>query len=162
MDNTANRDWLTKEEAEAFIGKNSSYYLGMWKTHSNSKRKGINFAALFFAIEWMSYRKMYIEALLYFLSAAIISIAVHSILTLLGRIWFDSPILIREIFRVFAFLFGNALYRNKALRTFRKTANMSESERLDYLRSRSGTSVIGLIVCLLIQIAYIFLMIPIW
>ena len=51
----ANRNWLTKEEAEAFIGDNSSFYLGKWGSHLDSSFKGWNWAAMFFSIEWMAF-----------------------------------------------------------------------------------------------------------
>lgn len=152
MDDITNRDWLTKEEAEAFIGKNSDYYLDKWKAHSETSLKGWNWAAFFFGINWMNYRKMYIEALLYYIITAIAAAVIYTMLVLLG-IWIDSNITQTLLTVIFTGVFGNKLHRNKALRVLRKSLSSSESERMSALEAKGGVSVAGAIIGVLLRIA---------
>ena len=147
----ANRNWLTKEEAEAFIGDNSSFYLEKWGSRPDSAFKGWNWAAMFFSIEWMAYRKMYLEAILYFSVIALISIGLGFVFDVF-RMGFDGKI-IGDIFRVLTGVFGNALYRKKALRAFQKTKYMDTTERINSLRTMGGVSVIAVVVCIILEIA---------
>ncbi len=151
------RDWLTKDEAEAFVGKNNSYYLETWESHPNSTFKGWNWAAMFFGIEWMAYRKMYLEALLYYFILLLISIYLSLMFTAL-KIGFDGKI-VSDTFRVLVGLFGNALYRKKALRTLYKTKEMSDLDRIKFLRTRGDVSVIGVVFCIIVEFIYAFLFI---
>lgn len=146
------RDWLTKEEAEAFIGDNSSFYLDKWKTCSDSTRKGWNWAAMFFRIEWMAYRKMYIEAVICFLAIAFISLCIDFILAAF-RMELSGK-LIGDAFGLLIGFWGNALYRKKALRALQKTKNMDEPERIEYLKAKGGVSILGVFGCIAVEIAY--------
>ena len=151
MDEAENRNWLKKEEAEAFIGKNSPYYLEKWKTKSDSTLKGWNWAAFFFGIQWMAYRKMYTEAVLYYFITVIVGLIVGAILWIL-RIRIDDNLL-RTILQLFVGVFGNAIYRNKALRILRKARFLDEPERLIIFREKGGASTISVVVCISLQIA---------
>lgn len=114
-----NRDWLTREEAEAFIGGNSSYYLEKWGSRHNSTLKGWNWAAAIFGIEWMAYRKMYLEAFLLYAFFMVAVLVIGSMFWVL-RISFEIEILNLPL-AIFSGLFGNLMYRKKALRVLRKT-----------------------------------------
>ena len=155
MENNANRDWLTKEEAETFIGTNVYSYLEKWKTHSGSKLKGFNWAAAAFGIVWMAYRRMYAEAVLTVILFSFMGSAI-SLLFGVFDIYFNEP-LIGYFFRLLVGIFGNMLYRNKAMRVLRKTIYMDEAERLACLKAKGGTSVVGVIICIAIQIAEVVL-----
>jgi len=148
MTETKYRDWLTKDEADAFIGNNSPYYLDKWKTHSNSPRKGWNWAAVFFGIAWMAYRKMYLEAILSSILFMLISFGIEVILGAFQMSLNEQfyPV----AFQIFAGGFGNVLYRNKALRILRKTMDLNEKKRLDFLRAKGGVSIVGSVICVLI------------
>ena len=156
MEDASNRNWLTKEEAEAFVGANNPYYLEKWKAHSGSTLKGWNWAAALFGIQWMTYRKMYVEALLYYLfllfAGMIIGLAFWAF-----RIRFNGD-WIQPLFGILAGVFGNALYRKKALRTLRKFLSMDDHKRLTALQTEGGTSIAGVIVGIVIQFAIAFLL----
>ncbi|MGE3820359.1 MAG: DUF2628 domain-containing protein [Isosphaeraceae bacterium] len=55
-------------ELEAFVGRNHGHYLRKWSKHLNSKvpatGAGFNFAAFLFGVVWLTYRKMYWNALI--------------------------------------------------------------------------------------------------
>ena len=161
MTDATNRDWLTKDEAEAFIGKNSSFYLEKWKLHSESTLKGWNWAALFFSIEWMAYRKMYAEAILSFMLVLTISFGISAIFIFgigadfsftLGRI-------VGDISRLSAGIFGNYLYRKKAIRVLKSVIHENDTERLNYLKRKGGVNAVGVIFCITFEIAYALILI---
>lgn len=156
MDEVSNRDWLTKEEAEAFLGKNSSFYLNNWKSYSDSRLKGWNWAAMLVSLEWMAYRRMYLEAFLYFVITGFVSICVSLLLAGLG-IRFEGRLL-GDAFRLLIGALGNAIYRKKALRMLHKTGGMNDTQRIEFLRSKGGVSIVGVIGCIVIEIVYFLLL----
>lgn len=155
MDQVSNRDWLTKEEAEAFLGKNSSFYLDNWKSYSDSRLKGWNWAAMLVGLEWMAYRRMYLEAFLYFMLTSFISICAGLLLEGLG-IRFHGR-LIGDAFRLLMGVLGNAIYRKKALRMLHKTGAMDDTQRIEFLMSKGGVSVVGVFGCIAIEVVYFIL-----
>lgn len=151
MEPVYERDWMTQEEATAFIGDNAPFYLEKWKLHFDTTCKGWNWAAAFFGIEWMAYRKMYLEAVLFF--------AVVFFVSIVGALFL--PVVFGDLFgygfRILLGAFGNTLYRKKALRTLRRTAIENDSERLKVLSQRGGVSTISVVVVILLEVAYGFL-----
>jgi len=154
VDNTANRDWLTRDEAEAFIGKNSSFYLEKWKAHSNSTLKGWNWAAMSFGIEWMVYRKMYAEAILFFVVVSSISFGVAAIFIFGIGIPITSRRVIGNVFRITIGVLGNYLYRKKAIRVLKMVVQENDSERIHFLNQKGGVSIISVVFCIIIEVAY--------
>lgn len=156
MDEGYNRDWLNEEEAEAFIGKNASFYLDKWNSHSDSSLKGWNWAAMFFSIEWMVYRKMYAEAILYFFIISTLAVLLGLLLSVFS-INLNGTIL-RDTFRIIMGIWGNAIYRKKALRVLRKNVVLNDADRLFALKNKGGVSVASVIICSVIEIGIGFLL----
>lgn len=152
MESVDNRDWMTREEAEAFIGNNASFYLEKWKSHYDTALKGWNWAAMFFGIEWMVYRKMYWEALVFFMSGFCLSIVFSLLLPGIGGDLFGHA------FRILIGVFGNALYRKKAMRVLHKLDRLDDSRRLAELSRRGGGSPISVIVLFVLEVAYVLLL----
>jgi hypothetical protein len=155
MDNLGSRNWLTKEEATAFIGRNSEFYLDKWKSHPNTFYKGWNWAAAIFRIEWMAYRKMYLEAIIALIVVIFLGIAIDVVLSMVN-IRIPNEIT-RFAIQILIGLFGNGLYRNKAIRTLQKTSYMDTPERLSYLAMKGSVSLVGLFVFLGLNIALIII-----
>ena len=152
-----NKNWLTKDEAEAFIGKNSWFYLEKWKSHSEDTLKGWNWPAAVFGLQWMMYRKMYLEALLFYVFQIVAGVLIGMAFWTF-RVSIDGE-LIRPIFGILTGIFGNMLYRNKALRILRKTIYMDEPMRVAALQEKGGTSVVGVIVGVIVQIIIAILLV---
>lgn len=150
LEDIANRNWLTRDEAIAYIGKNSEYYLEKWGRHQKSFYKGWNWAAALFRIEWMAYRKMYVEAVLVLIAVMVLGIAIDGLLRFLN-IRLPEGLFTLAI-QVLIGFFANGLYRMKALRTLQKTRHMDAPQRLSYLSKKGGTSLVGLFVFLCMQI----------
>ncbi|WP_457640580.1 DUF2628 domain-containing protein [Persephonella sp.] len=65
---------ITKEEMEAFIGKKAEYYLNKFEKFEKGNAVSWNWAAFFFGVLWMFYRKMYLYGLIAFFLIMIINI----------------------------------------------------------------------------------------
>lgn len=147
------RDWLTRQEAAAFVGSNADFYLETWKQHADTTFKGWNWAAMFFGLEWMVYRKLYGEALaLFFLGFCISGVAGFFLPDLLGE-------LAGYGFRAVIGALGNMLYRKKALRVLRRMGSQNDAERLAELARRGGVSLGSILVMLLLELALGFLLV---
>lgn len=133
---------IKREDAIVFIGENSSFYFEKWGKHADGALKGWNWAAALFGIEWMAYRKMYVEAVLSYIVVSLLSVAFN----LEGTLW-------GYCFRIMFGLFGNALYHAKAMRALHKVDILSNSsDRLCALSRRGGTSVAAVLILIMFEI----------
>lgn len=143
---------MTQQEAAAFVGSNADFYLEAWKQHADTTLKGWNWAAMFFGVEWMVYRKLYGEALTLFALGFCIS----------GVAGFFLPEQLGELmgygFRAVIGALGNMLYRKKALRILRRMGPQSDEERLAELSRRGGVSLGAIFVMILLEFALGFLL----
>jgi hypothetical protein len=145
---------MTEQEVDAFVGKNAEYYKEKWKAHPNSQYfKGWNGIAFVFFLEWAAYRRMYKEALLAFLGILIFGIFFS--LIPIGTDFFGE--LCGQAIKLFLSFFANGLYRRKALRMVNISLNMPENIRMDYLAKKGGVNITGVIVCVILEIAPVFL-----
>lgn len=153
MDSIENRNWLTEEETELFVGKNCAYYYDKWGNNTGRVYRGWNWAAMFFNIEWMIYRKMYIEALLTFVAMLITGVCFKTLFAVFGIV-VNAGVVV-HIFRLAMGFFGNALYEKKALRVLRKTIDMDDSGRACFLSEKGGVEisvlVIWIVICFVIE-----------
>lgn len=68
-------DGVGQAELENFIEKNSARYISVFKKNNGKKFfLSINWAAFFFAVSWLLYRKMYKYAIVAFLSSTLLTI----------------------------------------------------------------------------------------
>ena len=153
MNEIQSRNWLTKEEAAAFIGNNTEYYLEQWKNHPDTFFKGWNWAAAIFRVEWMAYRKMYSEAAITLLAVIALGFGIDFLLALAGLNMPDSAS--RLVIQVLIGAVANGLYRKKAIRTLRRTAGMDDNQHIEYLSKKGGTSILGLMIFLIMEVSFI-------
>ncbi|MDR1523203.1 MAG: DUF2628 domain-containing protein [Endomicrobium sp.] len=59
-------------DIEALVGKNSRYYLEKFEYMRQKNKATWNWAAFFFGTAWLIYRKMYMQASIYFVISCII------------------------------------------------------------------------------------------
>lgn len=149
-------NWLTREEVIAFVGDNADPYLRKWEAHLQSPYKGWNWAAAFFRLEWMVYRKMYLEAFLIWLSIFAVGMG-GAILARTARVRLDDTIL-NSVAQILIGLLGNTLYHRKALRALRKTQDMTQNDRVAYLQRKGGTSVLAVVLMVVLELASILLL----
>ena len=149
MQTEIERDWLTKEEATAFAGKNAPYYLEQWKLHADTTLKGWNWAAAIFGIEWLAYRRLYREALLSF----VLLLLCAFVLALIGL---DGDFF-GYSYRLLIGMLGNMLYRNKALRALRSVTAAGDPQPLEALARKGGASPAGVVGIILLELLWSYL-----
>lgn len=133
---------------DLFVGKNNAYYTQKWEEMGvNNQKLSFNFAAFFFSILWLGYRKMYaltsLIALGYLIFSAIIYIIILRYDLVTNSQYIFEVLLV--IISVFIGLFGNALYKRHAEKHYGKAINLTkEQSSLDnLLRAKGGTSFLG-------------------
>ena len=147
MTNTTKRLYLTKEEIIAFTDENSSYYVRHWENNT-SFFKGWNWAATIFPIQWLAFRKMYLEALI----ACLMSLGIFIIAAPWG-LWGFAFL----IYRILIGAFGNSLYYQKALRTLNKITSTTDKNLVNYtLQQKGGVKQIVFVICIILEIVLFF------
>ncbi|WP_124065296.1 DUF2628 domain-containing protein [Clostridium sp. E02] len=117
--------------AELFVGENSDYYKNKWgNIRTDQKFESWNIAAVFFPVYWLVYRKMYLEAFLCFIASLVLSII---------PLGFLVP-------HIVIGMFGNSIYRKKALTVIRRTSGMTTEEAKRYIKKQGGTNFLAIII----------------
>ena len=127
---------------KTFFGRSSDYYEERYDRFCTGESVTFNPYAFFLGVFWLSYRKMYIELIIWFLIVTVI----ESILFF--AIDIDNPSLDRLFNLFWLGIIGcsaNYFYFIKARRTVSKAKEMyaNTGEQLDYLEREGGTSYIG-------------------
>ena len=110
------RNWLEKYEVEAYVGKNSQYYIKNWGDHRTDKIKGVNVSALFFPTQWLGYRKMYVQlafSYLFMVFAFLFGVTTYYVIGTFNP--FVICVLSRILVGIYFAAFGNGIYREKVL-----------------------------------------------
>lgn len=139
----------------AFVGPNSAYYLRAWQPRiAGEGLPEFNWAAFFFPIAWLGYRKMYgITALV---TAAIVATTVLEELLFVGEPPMVLDLLTGLVVAVVCGRYGNAWYLNRAKR--RIESAYAEAEVHRFLRQggttvrQGGTTVVGALLCSLLSV----------
>ncbi len=130
----------------AYVQKNIDYYNGRWGSAMGSRYKGWNFVCMFFPYEWMCYRKMYLEAFLSFAAVFALNFALF---------FMPSEVFVWAIRLAFGAV-GNMLYWRKSQRMIKRTDAMDDQDRLEFLQAKGGTSIPGLVICVALEMGYLF------
>lgn len=125
------------EAMSAFLQKNIAFYKYKWSKHENKQLRGWNWAAFFFPIEWLVYRKMYAEAASILFVSVVIQYLTHIPFRLLDLV---------------IALVGNALYYKKYMRMLKKTNDMTHDSGIEYLNQKGGVSAISLAICIVMEL----------
>lgn len=131
----------------AFVGKNADYYQRRWAAIERTGNMfSFNWAAFFFAVFWLAYRKMYLYAFLYsvflFVEGGV-------------ELYFDIPDRIGHILTlVFAIVAGgyaNEVYRRRADMALAEIGGLAEDAAVVALQKRGGVSLAATLVAILIM-----------
>lgn len=126
---------------EIFVGENTDYYKNKWRNiRTDQTFESWNIAAVFFPFYWLLYRKMYLEAFICFIS---------SLVLLIIPMGFLVPHLVIG-------MFGNSIYRKKALTVIRQTSGMTAEEAKRYIKKQGGTCFLAIII-IIVTIFFIIL-----
>lgn len=153
MDKPRRREDFSPEEARLFIGKKQQYYEDKWRAHGGKAFKGWNWAAMLFSVEWLVYRKMYIEAICCFF-AQIAMVTLIYLLPLppeLGRSLELCGVLPVSVAMGAA---GNAIYRRRALKVMGDGDDVNEFRREEYIRGKGGVNITAASVCAAAQLIF--------
>jgi tetratricopeptide (TPR) repeat protein len=134
-----------EEELKAYIGSGWEYYLNAWKPTMTGEGKigGFNIAGLFFSSLWLSYRKMYRYALIFYGIIIVSTVAQTIIEGLTGK---TSPRLLNSgiglILAIIIGAFGNRLYFNSARRTIAQVnaLGIPQEDALKLIAKKGGRS----------------------
>ena len=127
-----NREFIAKYEnvIREVVGEKQDKYIEKWTADSFWKR--INWAAFFFGLFWMGYRRMYKEVLIFML----ILFAASSFSVIFS-------ITIPNVFCIIFGLIGNQLYLNSIERKIKKIES-STTGRQEKLEKIKGPSILGI------------------
>jgi hypothetical protein len=135
---------LTRDEVSIFVGKNSGYYWRVWQQAAPNKELLLkfNWAALFFNLSWLLYRKMYREFLIGFGAIIGLGLAVGVVGVVAGTNLDGFDRVLNLGVAVAVGMLGNGLYLRKARRVITAArAEEPQGERRTYrLAARGGTS----------------------
>lgn len=141
-------DYIPYEQEEnRFIGPKTAYYRSKFDEMRTLRRMvSLNWAALFFGVFWMLYRKMY--------GVAGIAIAMTILIGFFGHLGSIASLVLTVCYG----LFGNYLYMMTVQKRVTDLQQYAEPARTHYLEKYSGVSglavVIGLIVVTIGTIPY--------
>lgn len=142
------RDYIPYEaEENCFIGTNTEYYRGKFdEMRTLNQKVSLNWAALFFGIFWMLYRKMYGVAV-----GALIATVIAGMLGTAGGI-------LGLVLTVCYGLFGNYLYMMTIQKRVTDVQRYAEPARSQYIEKYAGVSgaavLIGLVIVGLFSVPF--------
>ncbi|MGO0063457.1 DUF2628 domain-containing protein [Brevibacillus fluminis] len=134
---------ISQDDLIVFVGNNQAYYLQKWMTSLQpEKRSGWNWVAFFFAPMWFAYRKMYLQAFIFFIVQSIVSSITFGITGLAGAI--------------IGGLFGNAYYYKHAKQKIQQTMLSTDNPdmRKMKLMQAGGTSKGALILVIVLWLLW--------
>lgn len=128
------------KEISNFIESKQDYYFSEFnKMRDLNKNQSWNWAAFFFPVVWLAYRKMYLLAVIVAITISVINSVVPSL--------FMAGIIVHVLMG----LFGNIKYMEHIQNSIVEAEKFSsESSRRSYLLEKGGVSMLGLIIALLL------------
>lgn len=154
--------YSNKDYYEAFIGeKNQHYYLQKFQQFDRDGKTSLtwHWPAFFVAFYWMLYRKMWLNAFLYFISPYIALVAGGIVIAMLGAVLGEHAasslgVLLVTVFYIGIFvvpaMYANTWYYNHARKKIAETEIYANNpqKRFGILAGRGGTSSILLFILL--------------
>ncbi|MBE5994599.1 MAG: DUF2628 domain-containing protein [Paenibacillaceae bacterium] len=125
-----------ERKAELFVGDNYVYYEKQWRGRMIQQNfSSWNWAAFFFPLYWLVYRKMYLEGVIF------------GLISLLGAIIPGIGLIMHILVGIYA----NSYYRKMELKVLAQTTQLTEWEAIQYIKKHGGTNVLGIFVTFLIM-----------
>lgn len=135
---------IPDRELNAFVQANADKYRLKWRLlEGTCSMLSWNWAAFFFGVIWLLYRKMWLFGIVFLVVAAI---------PVVNWILIPGALVMG--------LFGNEMYRRHTLRKYLESVTLygtSEAERLVYLRAKGGVSVVAALVAGVVALVYVVL-----
>ena len=126
-----------ERKAELFVGENYVYYEKQWRGRMIQQNfSSWNWAAFFFPLYWLVYRKMYFEGF------------VFGVISLFGMIFPGIGLILHILVGIYA----NSYYRKMELKVLSQTSQLTEWEATQYIKKHGGTNVLGIFIALIIVV----------
>lgn len=126
-----------ERKAELFVGENYVYYEKQWRGRMIQQNfSSWNWAAFFFPLYWLVYRKMYFEGF------------VFGVISLCGTIFPGIGLILHILVGIYA----NSYYRKMELKVLAQTSQLTEWEATQYIKKHGGTNVLGIFIALMIEV----------
>ena len=139
----------------AAIGPNADWYLERWR-QIDAKGSAINWnwAACLLSVFWFAYRKMWLPMFALLVANLVLGIVVGALVP--GA---QGQLLLAVLLSFVTGSFGNLWYRKQTAKLIADTASLPPELALDSLRSRGGTSLVGVGVLAALVLAGVVLMV---
>jgi hypothetical protein len=140
---------LTREQVHSFVGRRSGYYWDRWsRAELGRKFAGFNWAAAFFNLTWLLYRRMYREFGIGLGAMAVLGLAEAFLEPMIGKDNSATLSRIDNLVPVVALgILGNWLYLRRARDAIARTRHLATpAERHAFLAARGGTSWLAVLV----------------
>ena len=131
-------DASSAQQVDAFIGTNQVFYARQWQfAERNSLSFSWNWAAFFFGVLWMAYRKMYLPCAIFVVTTLGIMSGAIALQLPLGTL---QAVLqtVQICFVVLFGLYGNLVYRWHVQRTLRRIGTQYPPEQAQQQMARWG------------------------
>ncbi len=126
-----------ERKAELFVGENYVYYEKQWRGRMIQQNfSSWNWAAFFFPLYWLVYRKMYFEGFAF------------GVISLFGAIFPGIGLILHILVGIYA----NSYYRKIELKVLAQTPQLTEWEATQYIKKHGGTNVLGIFIALIIEV----------
>lgn len=126
-----------ERKAELFVGENYVYYEKQWRGRMIQQNfSSWNWAAFFFPLYWLVYRKMYFEGFAF------------GVISLFGAIFPGIGLILHILVGIYA----NSYYRKIELKVLAQTPQLTEWEATQYIEKHGGTNVLGIFIALIIEV----------
>lgn len=144
-----NSDYRTR-----LVEKNVEYYIERFdRMEETGRRNTWNWFAFLVPFCWFAYRKLYLECVAYYLITNGLNTVITQILMNHGAT-VNVGWTIDIVAMFMCGIYGNWLYKAKIDRQVEHCLELPEDKRESYIKRRSGTSVIAIIVAFCITIAF--------
>lgn len=126
-----------ERKAELFVGENYVYYEKQWRGRMIQQNfSSWNWAAFFFPLYWLVYRKMYFEGFAF------------GVISLFGAIFPGIGLILHILVGIYA----NSYYRKIELKVLAQPPQLTEWEATQYIKKHGGTNVLGIFIALIIEV----------
>lgn len=137
-----------RQKLRLFVGKNADFYMKKWKNNWSW-----NWAAFFFTVFWLGYRKMYMQIL--------VMIAVYLLTDILlinvrPGMYGNYTLAVSLAFSFFYGIQGNRLYKEFAQKRIRLIERVLEQKAMisQYIQSAGGASSRGVMIAVILMCIY--------
>lgn len=150
-----------KELYAAYFGRSADYYLDVLERFRNGQQFVFNPYALLLGLLWFLFRKLYRQALMFFVISVLLGLLQTYLFRLPAISAYQQTIgfVVTILLNLSYGIFGNYLYMRKAITDveFAKSHSADKEEVLGYLSHKGGTTMHPVFILIILFLAYLLL-----